>query len=157
MSIEDDFFSSFRAAKLLCKASDWTITNLKLHKMLYLIELDYIKENKKRLITDELFQAWKYGPVLPKVYERAKIFGADSITADYWIVNLHNVTNPEKTQFVKSSYSKYKGFTNLDLIKRTYEKLSAWYKIYKKDDPIKKDISFEDMKEEMERYNNGAR
>lgn len=143
---EENFFSSFRAAKLLCKASKWTITNLKLHKILYLIDLDYINKTEQRLITDELFEAWKYGPVLPDVYNRAKIFGADPITADYWIVNLNSSTNEEKASFIISSYEKYKQYSNTELIKRTHAKYSAWYK---KNKAAKEKILLEDMLEEL--------
>ncbi len=140
------FFSSFRAAKLLCKASKWTITNLKLHKMLYLIDLDYLKEKQMRLISDEFFEAWKYGPVLPDVYNRAKIFGVEPITADYWIVNLNSDTNQEKVGFLINAYDKYKHFTNTELIKRTHARYSAWYQ---KNKDKKEIISTKDMEEEL--------
>lgn len=57
---------------------DYDINNLKLQKILYFLQAEYLSENGKRLF-DEHMEKWKYGPVTPSVYHEYKIFGAKDI------------------------------------------------------------------------------
>lgn len=45
------------------------ISNLQLQKILYFVQSRFIKKFKKPLFEDD-FEAWYYGPVIPKVYHR---------------------------------------------------------------------------------------
>jgi uncharacterized phage-associated protein len=63
------------AAKRLCKASDWSVSNLKLQKLLYLAHMFHLGKYDEPLITGN-FEAWEYGPVQPEVYQTAKVFGS---------------------------------------------------------------------------------
>jgi uncharacterized phage-associated protein len=55
------------------------VDHMKVHKLLYLAHGYYIARTGDPLL-NELFQAWKLGPVIPSVYHRLKKFGAASIT-----------------------------------------------------------------------------
>lgn len=57
---------------------DYDINNLKLQKILYFLQAEYLSEYGKRLF-DEYMEKWKYGPVTPSVYHEYKIFGAKDI------------------------------------------------------------------------------
>lgn len=57
---------------------DNRITLMKLQKMLYLIESEYVKETKESLFGVE-FQAWQYGPVNTQLYDILGCFGKENI------------------------------------------------------------------------------
>ena len=67
-----------QAAKHLCMMSDWTLTNLELQKVLYISYMFYLGRYGKPLFKNN-FQAWRYGPVLPQLYNKFKKYGSDSI------------------------------------------------------------------------------
>ena len=59
-------------------AEDRPVTNLKLQKLLYFMWIDWYKERKEPLFNNRI-EAWHYGPVVPDVYFRYRIFAADPI------------------------------------------------------------------------------
>lgn len=54
------------------------ITNLKAQKLLYYAQGVYLAKTGKPLFEDD-FVAWQHGPVIPRVYEQLKSFGASQI------------------------------------------------------------------------------
>ena len=58
------------------------ISNLKLQKLLYFVWVDYYKNTKNYLYTEEL-QAWPLGPVSPAVYHRFSAYGGMPIVKRY--------------------------------------------------------------------------
>lgn len=71
--------SVMSAALTACEESDWTLTNLALQKLLYLSHMKFIGAENGPSLIRETFEAWKYGPVVPRLYERVKKFGAKPI------------------------------------------------------------------------------
>ena len=65
----------FVAAKTLGIECGWSVSNLKMQKVLYVAHMAYLGKNKKRLIKTP-FEAWDYGPVNPALYHKLKRFGA---------------------------------------------------------------------------------
>ena len=61
-----------------CIDLDMPVSNLKLQKMLYFLDMTYLVNTGKRLI-DEDFEAWQYGPVIKDVYERFSSYAATPI------------------------------------------------------------------------------
>jgi len=62
------------AAKVVCDRSSWQVTHLALQKILYIAQMAYLGEVGARLI-NATFEAWDYGPVIPSLYHRVKVFG----------------------------------------------------------------------------------
>ena len=54
------------------------ITNLKLQKILYFLDMTYLVNVGERLI-DENFEAWQYGPVVKEVYDKYSSYAASPI------------------------------------------------------------------------------
>lgn len=54
------------------------INNLKLQKLLYYIQAAFLVE-KREICFEDPIVAWKFGPVLPKVYNVYKCYGRDEI------------------------------------------------------------------------------
>jgi uncharacterized phage-associated protein len=68
-----------QAARKICEQGSWRVTNLGLQKSLYIAQMLFMGENNgSRLITAD-FEAWDYGPVVPEVYRRVRMFGANPI------------------------------------------------------------------------------
>ena len=68
-----------QAARKGCEHGSWKRTNLGLQKILYLAQMTFMGENNGARLIDSDFEAWDYGPVVPEVYRRARIFGANPI------------------------------------------------------------------------------
>jgi len=68
------------AAKKVCEARGWSVTNLEINKILYLAHMMLLgRSGGATPLVSEHFQAWDYGPVLPTVYHRAKAFGNEPV------------------------------------------------------------------------------
>lgn len=51
------------------------ISQLKLQKILFFTQIEYIKKNNKLLFPD-IFEVWKYGPTIPDIYYEYCAYGA---------------------------------------------------------------------------------
>lgn len=71
--------SALAAAKRICERSGWTISNLKLQKILYMAQMAYMGENNGAPLITGHFEAWNYGPVEPEVYRTVSRFGRQPI------------------------------------------------------------------------------
>ncbi|WDR04056.1 DUF4065 domain-containing protein [Devosia algicola] len=67
------------AARFLCEQSGWSISNLQLQKLLYLAQVEHAARCNGAELVGDKFQAWDYGPVIPKLYGRLKMFGAGRV------------------------------------------------------------------------------
>ncbi len=54
------------------------ITNLRLQKLLYFLQGEFLKERNARLIRED-FYAWQLGPVIPSVYSEYAIYSSIQI------------------------------------------------------------------------------
>ena len=120
--------SSFQAAKTLCSLLNWELTNLKLHKILYISHLLYLGEHESPLINEQ-FEAWDYGPVLPKLYHELKFFGSDPIINIFGKWQLSRDT-PEY-EMLKGVSECLRTVSAGQLVTLTHRKEGAWAKCYK--------------------------
>lgn len=72
------------ARSMLEKADELglSLTNLKLHKLLYLAHGLALAKYDCPLLDGEKFAAWKYGPVMESLYHDLKVFGSSTIKSD---------------------------------------------------------------------------
>ncbi|MBR1603546.1 MAG: DUF4065 domain-containing protein [Synergistaceae bacterium] len=61
-----------------CNKSNLSISNLKLQKLLYFIQAAFLVERGQPCFSDEI-EAWDFGPVVPAVYYKYKIYGGTNI------------------------------------------------------------------------------
>lgn len=57
----------------------YSLSNLKLQKLLYYCQGGHYKWDNKQLISDVEFEAWKYGPVVPEIYREYSKYGQNDI------------------------------------------------------------------------------
>lgn len=61
-----------------CSEINRTISNLKLQKILYFIQAEFLVTKNLPCFAEEI-QAWDFGPVVPDVYYRYRMFGSANI------------------------------------------------------------------------------
>ena len=124
--------STLRGAKTLCEITEWDITNIELHKILYLCHVMYAGTYKSPLFKED-FEAWDYGPVLPTLYEKMKCFGAEVIFDIFGVAPLIKSDPSEKKEYdIIEKYGKvFYGYTPSELINITHCRKGAWDKNYK--------------------------
>ena len=63
---------------LYCKQHGYSISNLKLQKLLYFVQAQFLV-TLGRPAFDEEIEAWDFGPVVPEAYQYFKIWGSAEI------------------------------------------------------------------------------
>jgi len=139
------------SAKKVCILSNWTITNLKLQKVLYISQVAFLGKNNSLLLNGE-FEAWDYGPVLPELYHKVKRFGANRIKDIFY--NVEEIKNTEEASFLEEACKCLLNKQAFQLVEITHRTNGAWAKAYKRRhiNPI---IAEEDMSEEYKVINEG--
>jgi uncharacterized phage-associated protein len=69
------------AARHMAARSDWSLSNLKLQKLLYLSHMFYMGRHDGEPLVHGTFEAWDYGPVHVPLYHRVKVYGSDPVTS----------------------------------------------------------------------------
>lgn len=59
----------------------YSLSNLKLQKLLYYCQGGHYKWDNKRLITDKYFELWRYGAAIESVYKKFSKYGQNDIRA----------------------------------------------------------------------------
>ena len=127
MKMNDDCI--FPIAKKICELSNWRITNLSIQKVIYFCHMFYLGANNGKPLIDESFEAWDYGPVLPSLYHKLKMFGADPIES-----LLFTFTEDIKDVIVNKLIEEVAGALvdreAWELVALTHSKKGAWVKNY---------------------------
>lgn len=63
---------------LRCNQHGRTISNLKLQKILYFVQAEFLVSQDYPCFRERI-EAWDFGPVIPDVYHRYKVYGSASI------------------------------------------------------------------------------
>lgn len=111
-----------------CIDDNKPISNLQLQKILYFIQVYYLT-NKNTPLFDEDFEAWQFGPVIPVVYNRYSMYGAEKIKGIYAEEKaLEDIAEHEEFDEI---INQKRELSPWDLVKDTHDKTKAWYYIYK--------------------------
>lgn len=117
----------------------YSMTNLKLQKVLYFLWIGYYKKTKEFLFAEE-FQAWQLGPVVPSVYYEYCCYMANPISEQ----NEVSIDNRVASIIVAClkpllSYSAY------DLVQYSHRDNGAWSKTYNAGNGVRTPIPFENI------------
>jgi len=121
--------SSEQAAKIIIKHASRIITNLDLHKLLYIANMLYIGANNHPLIREQ-FEAWDYGPVVPSLYQDFKKFGSEKIW-DYFDSKIELAEDQEEYQISSKVSEHFSKFKASELVSITHRRGGAWQKSYR--------------------------
>ena len=101
------------------------VDNLKLQKLLYFAWVDFYKATRRNLFNDRI-EAWMYGPVVPSVYFKYRIYVAFPIPSD----GGYAIGSEEDRQVIEESLDKYGSMSVGGLIRMTHESGTPWSKAF---------------------------
>ena len=102
------------------------VSNLKLLKIMYFIHRDFSDHNKK-LIEDQEFEAWTYGPVIPQVYYEFSIHVARPIRPTW----PHKSNAKEPIKGIRKRIEEYVKKLPWELVQESHRDDGAWKKVYR--------------------------
>ncbi|MGG7049080.1 MULTISPECIES: Panacea domain-containing protein [unclassified Campylobacter] len=106
------------------------ISNLKLQKILYFINMYYLVNRDRSLIDDNFFEAWQYGPVIEEVYNKYAIFVSNLIK----VRDMRDDIEPFLTEDINMLYNFIDKIANIpswQLVDFSHTKDGAWDRVYK--------------------------
>lgn len=107
-----------------------TITPMKIIKLVYIAQGWYLALTNGNSLINEKAEAWKYGPVIPSLYERFKSFGSNIIT-DIPKVDISNLTQKD-TDILDDVWNNYGDKSGIQLSGKTHEPNTPWSKTWEK-------------------------
>lgn len=109
------------------------VSNLRLQKLLYFIQVQSIIALHEPLFQEPI-EAWDFGPVVPKVYHKYKIFGGSNIPIIS--TQLKKVSLPDKVcKEINTMLDACAKYSTTELTEITYKQL-PWKKAYARTIPI---------------------
>ncbi len=120
--------SVLSAAKFAGEFLGWSVSHLKMQKMLYISHMYHLGRTGGDPLVTGQFEAWDYGPVHPILYHKAKIFGADRVEN---IFRLNPDIREEEAQTLKHILKVLREFDGAKLVAITHSKNGAWAKHYR--------------------------
>lgn len=103
------------------------ITHMQLQKLVYIAHGFCLAGLGKPLISEPV-TAWKYGPVIPRIYQEFKRFGGAVIRAENR--NCSILLPPAEEQLITSVVQSYGSFTGVQLSELTHMPGSPWYQVW---------------------------
>ena len=80
--------------------NEMIVSNLKLQKILYFIQMQFLINDPERPCFDDDIEAWAFGPVVPEVYREFKRYGSLSIPpVEYYYDTSNGIWNLEKKHY----------------------------------------------------------
>lgn len=120
--------SVLSAAKRLASQSDWTLSNLKLQKIIYLAHMFFLGRTNGTPLVYGTFEAWNYGPVHPDLYRSVKIFGSDPVKDIFY--DVQNLPSGAERDIVDEAYRSLGHVQPGALVNATHRPSGAWAKNY---------------------------
>lgn len=110
-----------------CYKDNKPVSNLQLQKMLYFLQLTFIKGYDSPLF-DDTFEAWQYGPVIRDVYVKFSEFGGSPIKMIF--PDAVRFENDEQEDFINTIIEKLRGLSPWNLVRVSHAKGSPWDEVY---------------------------
>lgn len=104
----------------------YSLSNLKLQKLLYYCQGGHYKWDGEQLIEDAQFEAWRYGPVIPEVYRQFSKYGQNDIPNDIGDYSLAQ----NEAETIQSIWEQLKSQHAYSLVNSTHEE-DPWKDNYK--------------------------
>jgi len=111
------------------------VTPMKLTKLVYTAHGWYLGLTGEPLIAEGV-QAWKYGPVIPSVYDSFKNYGGSPITEPAGTLEpnghvvYYSLNTPNLTSFLDRIWDVYKDYSAIELSALTHQENTPWYEVW---------------------------
>lgn len=102
------------------------ITPMKLVKLVYIAHGWHVGITGNALI-DENPEAWKYGPVIPRIYHYFKSFGRNRIKLDDIPENFDDCLPNNIQNFLSKIWEEYGKYSGIELSAKTHQVGTPWY------------------------------
>ena len=110
-----------------CYKDDFLISNLQLQKILYYLQVHFLKNEKEPLFKDDI-EAWTYGPVVPNVYYHYSMYGGKEICEKYDDVVSFK---PKNKKIINRIIEEKREWLPWDVVEDTHAEGKAWFRIFK--------------------------
>lgn len=115
---------------LYCNTIGSAISNLKLQKILYFVQAEFLVTVDKACFKEKI-EAWALGPVVPIVYHEYKVFGS-SIIPDICVAFFNKkVIKKEHRKLIEGVVDECKDLSASELVSLTHSQ-SPWLDVYVK-------------------------
>lgn len=106
-----------------------SLTNLKLQKLLYYVQAEYLVKHNGKPLFYENIEAWQYGPVVREVYDVYKYFGRNPIN-DEDLKDRFDLSDQEKID-IEKVLEKYMSYSAYELVSSIHQE-QPWVDSYEK-------------------------
>ncbi|RKI39120.1 DUF4065 domain-containing protein [bacterium D16-51] len=110
-----------------CGKMKFSISNLKLQKILYFVQAEFLVNTNNPCFFEEI-EAWDFGPVVPVVYRKYKVYGSSNIPTFFVDYNV-KLGDAEK-ELVNGIVDVCADYTASELVEITHNQ-SPWRDNYK--------------------------
>ncbi|MCM1284139.1 MAG: DUF4065 domain-containing protein [Roseburia sp.] len=107
-----------------CAESETPVSNLQLQKILYFLQVYFIK--MERYLFQEDFYAWQYGPVIPEIYFMFAGYGASKINSRY-----NTFLEKEDKDIIEPLIQKLIEYSSWELVAMTHREGGPWDRVLK--------------------------
>nr|DAU87370.1 MAG TPA: hypothetical protein [Caudoviricetes sp.] len=130
-----------------CALGEDPISNLQLQKILYYIQLNFLKRFNRCAFNDKI-EAWRHGPVVKDVYKRYNIFGRHCIIPFVANDNSSKFKSQDK-EFIDQVIDVCTRLEPWELVDRSHTKGGPWDQTF--DGTFDKEIPVEVMREYVQK------
>ena len=119
--------STYDVASYICASSGWSLNQIRLHKIMYILNMCYVGNYNKSMFTNEMFEARSTGPVLPMLYNHI-VVGEKRIMKvrlEKYILEDNDIKS-----YIDKNLSPLLKLENYQLIQICMSNISAWSKTY---------------------------
>ena len=114
----------FLVAEEFCKNFQWKLTHLELQNLLYIGQMFSLGQRKGRLFADTIY-AWKYGPIVPRIYEYFLPIRLRRIYESDFEWHIRKI-NEHDMQFIADLSNELQGIKDWQLTSITQRENGAW-------------------------------
>lgn len=107
-----------------------TITPMKIIKLVYIAHGWYMALKDGNALINEKAEAWKYGPVIPTLYERFRNYGNKVIDSKPQI-DISTISQEDK-EVLDDVWNNYGNKSGIQLSGKTHEPNTPWSKVWEK-------------------------
>ena len=107
-----------------------SISNMKLQKLLYLAQGIHLALNNDTPLFEDSIEAWKYGPVVPSVYHKFKIYFSGEIPANHPFSIEDSQLSVNHKKLIRRVVELYGGLSAISLSNFTHLPDSPWSPVY---------------------------
>ncbi|MBA3357266.1 MAG: DUF4065 domain-containing protein [Pyrinomonadaceae bacterium] len=112
----------------LASKSGQPLTNMQIQKLVYIAH-GYGLAILHRPLIKQHVEAWRYGPVIPELYNALREYGAGFVQKPIRVASQEVLTESDKV-LVATVFNSYKRFTGPQLSTMTHQADSPWRRVY---------------------------